>query len=129
LLGIEEYNNFTILIQRFILSRRQNKMATEKRLIDANALSDLLDLEYKRKMDLVKKGEIHLNTLAEGFMSIANVIGTMSILDAVEVVHGRWIDVSLSFTHPKEKCSVCGGIVYAYGFNYCPNCGAKMEGQ
>lgn len=47
--------------------------------------------------------------------------------DAVEVVHGRWVDVSLSFTHPKAKCSVCGGIVYACGYNYCPNCGAEMR--
>ena len=49
--------------------------------------------------------------------------------DAVEVVHGRWIDVALRFTQVKEKCSVCGGIVYAHGFNYCPNCGAKMDGD
>ena len=40
---------------------------------------------------------------------------------------GRWEDVSLRFTQVKEKCSVCGGIVYAHGFNFCPNCGADMR--
>ena len=47
----------------------------------------------------------------------------------VEVVHGRWEDVALRFTQVREKCSVCGGIVYAHGFNYCPNCGARMDGE
>ena len=42
--------------------------------------------------------------------------------------HGRWEDVALRFTQVKEKCTACGGIVYAYGFTYCPNCGAKMDG-
>ena len=42
---------------------------------------------------------------------------------------GRWEDVSLRFTQVKEKCSVCGGIAYAHGFNFCPNCGADMRGE
>lgn len=42
---------------------------------------------------------------------------------------GRWEDVSLRFAQVKEKCSVCGGIVYAHGFNFCPNCGADMRGE
>ena len=61
-------------------------MANEKRLIDANALSDLLDVEYRRKMGLVKKGETHLDTLAEGIMSVSVLLGTMPTVDAVEVV-------------------------------------------
>lgn len=60
---------------------------------------------------------------------IRRVIDEAPTVDAVPVVHGRWVDVSLSFTHPKEKCSVCGGIVYACGYNYCPNCGARMDGD
>ena len=42
---------------------------------------------------------------------------------------GRWEDVALRFTQVKEKCNVCGGIVYAHGFNFCPNCGADMRGE
>ena len=60
-------------------------MASKKRLIDANALSDLLDVEYKRKMKLVRKGENHLDTLAEGIMSVSILLGTMPTVDAVEV--------------------------------------------
>lgn len=57
-------------------------MANEKRLIDANALSDLLDVEYKRKMKLVRKGEAHLDTLAEGIMSMSVLLGTIPTVDA-----------------------------------------------
>ena len=109
----------------------------EKRLIDANALSDLLDIEYKRKMKLVRKGENHLDTLAEGIMSISILLGTMPTVDAVEVVHGRWENFG---EHRRKdlRCSVCGkradnfvgGTEDWYCLwepNYCPNCGASMR--
>jgi hypothetical protein len=39
-------------------------------------------------------------------------------VDAVPVVHGRWIE--------GMKCSVCGQIDLAKPY-YCCNCGAKMD--
>lgn len=57
------------------------------RLIDANALADLMDVEYRRKMKLVRKGEAHLDTLAEGLMSMSVLLGTMPTVDTVEVVY------------------------------------------
>ena len=47
-------------------------------------------------------------------------------VDAVEVVHGRWIDA-------REYCGdyMCSNCDALYGtnkFKYCPNCGAKMDG-
>lgn len=38
------------------------------------------------------------------------------------VRHGKWI-VSPNLV----ECSLCGRL-YTYEHNYCPNCGAKMEG-
>lgn len=55
--------------------------------------------------------------------------------DAVEVVHGRWIENRISGTF---SCSNCGGKINdnrLYGWelqpseNYCPNCGARMDGE
>lgn len=49
--------------------------------------------------------------------------------DAVPVVHGRWLD-----NEDYMFCSICG-IQWNYcdndteTFNYCPNCGAKMDGE
>ena len=49
-------------------------------------------------------------------------------IELVEVVHGRWgyngIPESML-----SKCSVCGYSCGASTFNYCPNCGAKMDGD
>ncbi len=50
-------------------------------------------------------------------------------VQAVEVVHGRWMEFNSFMT-----CSVCDKDWY-YGdnncdeFDYCPNCGAKMDGD
>ena len=56
--------------------------------------------------------------------------------DVAPVVHGRWIhsryeDCSEQFE--LVKCSQCNHEAYAMAFyvrggNYCPNCGAKMDG-
>ena len=52
-------------------------------------------------------------------------------VDAVEVVHGRWISVEAR-PHLIYECSICGDR-WAYGemlnCNFCPNCGAKMDGD
>lgn len=69
------------------------------------------------------------NDLAEDFYSIPAA-------DVAPVVHGRWIhsryeDCSEQFE--LVKCSQCNHEAYAMEFyvrggNYCPNCGAKMNG-
>ena len=91
------------------------------RLIDADALT-------KAHCDGCAKDIQEMCKTAPVCASMMWVVEAPTV-DAVEVVHGRWIDVALRFTQVKEKCSVCGGIVYAHGFNYCPNCGAKMDGD
>ena len=58
--------------------------------------------------------------------------------DVAEVLHGVWNIKEFGITKTKKiACSVCGysehrgpawGI--SWGFhNYCPNCGAKMDGK
>ena len=54
--------------------------------------------------------------------------------DVAPVVHGRWIDGAEDFTcgNHNAECSICRCYVSWDGcdedFNYCPNCGAKMDG-
>ena len=54
-------------------------------------------------------------------------------LDAVPVVHARWIEVDEGDGDYTYDCSVCGGKWWlaadtpeANGMKYCPYCGAKM---
>lgn len=52
--------------------------------------------------------------------------------DVAEVVYGRWIkdDFLSDDVNNAEKCSQCGELIGWFGNlpNYCPNCGAKMDG-
>ena len=98
-------------------------MATEKRLIDANAL-----------LREVMEGHPY-----EG-LSMAAQVCTMELLtyaptvDAVEVVHGHW-EKTIDNCTVMHKCSVCGARVvkgfyeYENPNRYCYHCGAKMDGD
>lgn len=44
--------------------------------------------------------------------------------DVVEVKHGKW-----SRTYAGAVCTACGIEQVYECFNYCPNCGAKMDGD
>ena len=52
--------------------------------------------------------------------------------DVADVVHGRWIkdDFLSDDVNNTEKCSQCGELIGWFGNlpNYCPNCGARMDG-
>ena len=45
-------------------------------------------------------------------------------LDAEPIRHGEWIESKVG---GYDKCSVCGDPTLAK-YNFCPNCGAKMDG-
>ena len=63
------------------------------------------------------------------FDHLKKVIEVFPTEDFVPVKHGHWIQIDKN----KCECSNCGIIVliavYPHGDkNYCPNCGAKMDG-
>ena len=78
---------------------------------------------------------------------IAKVVMSVPTVDAVEVRHGEWTMVeeeafwiqnmkeSLETGKPTiEKIPVCSICKTKFGtlaldYNYCPNCGAKMDGE
>lgn len=53
--------------------------------------------------------------------------------DVAPVIHGKWHDVYM--TSPSSfaaTCSICGisnDIPHPISAHYCPNCGAKMDGE
>ena len=51
-------------------------------------------------------------------------------VDAVEVVHGRWIEQEKYTFGVMYDCSICDNRILDNGhsWNYCPNCGARMDG-
>ena len=98
-------------------------MANEERLIDANAWLEWL---WER---VCRGGAISIKDIHESIMDAPTVA-------AKKVAHGRWISSGCGF----DCCSECrkvyaDGYLTAMGikprtqFNYCPNCGAKMDGD
>lgn len=59
-------------------------------------------------------------------------VRSMPAADVVPVVHGHWINPTVidgrAFNIP--HCSICNEVPCGVDehTNYCPNCGAKMEG-
>ena len=55
-------------------------------------------------------------------------------IEAEPVRHGRWVEKVGLFDEIINRCSVCEEDVFLDGesivglYNYCPNCGAKMDG-
>ena len=47
--------------------------------------------------------------------------------DAVEVRHGEWREVNDKY--PRYVCTVCNHLFNNKNYNYCPECGAKMDGE
>ena len=88
------------------------------RYIDADKLiENLKDLPEQERIEL---------------MNIYGVISKQPTADVQEVRHGKWIDeVVEQDKHPSFAgfyCSCCEhyGIIK---YNFCPNCGAKMDGN
>ena len=52
----------------------------------------------------------------------------MPTVDAVPVRHGKWVDDSNGIEGAWNYCSVCGEQAIDL-YDYCPNCGARMDGK
>ena len=57
-------------------------------------------------------------------------VKTIPTADVVEVVHGYWKGKPIA-GYCTVRCSVCGSAFLDNEgrWNYCPNCGAKMDGE
>ena len=104
-------------------------MANEKRLIDANELSLKI---IATKFNLGSAQSDWQKGYIDGLMAAFCLIKDAPTVDAVEVVHGRWIFKHDPITDPKGYfirivCSKCN-LHTGQKSNYCPQCGAKMDG-
>lgn len=59
---------------------------------------------------------------------LTNVIEVFPAADVVEVVHGDWEIHAYGIDGEDVYCSVCGKGSNLPYWNYCPRCGAKMDG-
>jgi hypothetical protein len=80
-------------------------------------------IEYVSKTDAM--------VMCAGHDGLAYAIFKMKPADVAPVVHGKWIDEDPAFAEYFANCSVCGYEIDVHNergyFNFCPNCGAKMD--
>ena len=110
-------------------------MANEQLLIDVNVLINAIDQYMKKVYDcpLSEIEEYQRNSrdtkciyLVQGLCEAVEICEDAPTVDAAPVVHGRWIHKGAWHI----ECSECQYILAHIGEakNYCPNCGAKMDG-
>lgn len=93
-------------------------------------LGDLDKLEIGlRNMAKYQRGERQ-----QGILGCCETIRLAPTVDAVPVRRGEWVKMTGMMPpeyHGHYECSLCGwhGKHYTkeWEYNYCPNCGAKME--
>jgi len=97
------------------------------RLIDADAAKSRIIEEATKTFS-----EMNIQTfvIAAGMANMFDCEDDFPTIDAEPVKHGKWIDRRCDI-----ECSSCGEeysdeIFLMRGkINYCPNCGAKMDGD
>ena len=84
---------------------------TKMRLIDADALP-----VHRVKI-------LHPDGIYDGEVVFPEHIANATTIEAKPVRKGRW-----EYGNAYCVCSECGEIPECFEPNYCPNCGAKMDG-
>lgn len=104
-------------------------------------MGDLIEKNkiYEAVYDLACKSAGVIGGISEdyayGLREAAHMIEEAPAVDAVPVSHGRWVEYPVAHYF---KCSKCKYIVpykkavrinEKQAYNYCPSCGAKMDGE
>ena len=87
--------------------------------------------EYIRREDVIEwfMPYAHAEESIDADVVIADIKG-MKAADVAPVRHGRWIEKDKYTFGVIYDCSICGNRILDTGhsWNYCPNCGAMMDG-
>lgn len=88
------------------------------RRIDADALMKAVEKDFEGVC-------VYDVPPSEAVSDFERIVDSIPTIDAEPVRHGRWIPETYSIS----KCSACGQhhFAHAESWNYCPNCGAKMD--
>ena len=112
-------------------------MANEKWLIDANALCEFFQERYEYLRNASETplpgGLVRVDALIQGGAIIAkeflDKVKAVPTVDAVEVVHGKWIKGKYPGEYTCSRCGMeyCEADPTAKPYKYCPECGSKNE--
>lgn len=99
--------------KKFIDAEKLNKILQREKLFDRSKAYDITDA-------------CNYNPIAATYEKVIQIVNSMPAADVQKFNHGKWKQENDIFT-----CSECGYQFeregYTQFFNYCPNCGAKMD--
>lgn len=68
----------------------------------------------------------------QGILGCAETVRIFPAADVEPVRHGRWVHEHISEGYAWVICSECEAVIHKIlinkRLNYCPNCGARMDG-
>ena len=110
-------------------SATTNKIKTHfaKIIVSGTAEKPYYDILYFDPTDReyhIGFGSYYLEYVFKWLSEEFEIVGDAFFNDAVE--HGRWISHDYDMAY---SCSACGYITDWHLSNYCPDCGAKMDGD
>lgn len=96
--------------------------------------------EYERLQDCIREDGMRIAALIEENKALHQDAKRLTAVEAAPVVHGRWIGEADGYADGEmvydvwncSKCDYCiddGTDNPELLPNYCPNCGAKMDGE
>ena len=118
-------------LHTFALDAKQDpcKKQTTVRIVDLKwmviiGMNEYISKEYIRNIALKRWSD---SCGAESY-AYSRVLEDITDAPTIEIAYGHWIDAN---GIKKSKCDNCGvefGRVMVYDCNYCPSCGAQMDG-
>lgn len=112
------------------LERRANKFERGEAMADYIDRQAVIDMFQRNAYDDWNQGVS--TTWANAFSECADMVEDIPPADVEPLRHGKWIETEDDTIH--GYCSVCGWESHLYeddviGMPYCPNCGARMDGD
>lgn len=90
--------------------------------IKREAALEICETEYQERLRML---DYCGDTVA---WNIGHAINAIPPADVAPVVHGRWVPFHSEAAGDIQYCSACE-IGFDAKMDYCPNCGAKMDGD
>ena len=88
-----------------------------------------MDREYIERQRAIVDACNSLELYPSEYAELENALNRIPAADVAPVVHGRWIEQEKYTFGVMYDCSICDNRILDNGhsWNYCPNCGAKMD--
>lgn len=93
-----------------------------------NKIAEMEELARKRVVDTPTSGPTYMRYVAQlnERTAFKSMVFDAPAADVAPVVHGKWIMDGKDHCHCSE-CKEGRNIRTQIGWNFCPNCGAKMD--